>query len=44
MLGPVMVLGSFTGKRIVDVLPEGVFILIIEGTLVAAGLLFLLRG
>jgi uncharacterized membrane protein YfcA len=44
MLGPVMILGSFTGKRIVDKLPERVFILIIEVTLVAAGLLFLVRG
>jgi uncharacterized membrane protein YfcA len=44
MLGPLMVLGSFTGKRIVDRLPERVFILIIEATLIAAGLLFVLKG
>ncbi len=44
MLGPVMVLGSFTGKRIVDKLPERVFIWIIEATLVAAGVLFLWKG
>jgi len=44
VLGPVMVLGSFTGKRIVDRLPERVFVWIIELTLISAGLLFLLKG
>jgi uncharacterized protein len=44
LLGPVMVLGSFLGKTIVDRLPEKVFVAIIEVTLLAAGLLFLLRG
>ena len=44
VLGPVMVLGSFTGKRIVDQLPESVFVWIIELTLISAGLLFLLKG
>lgn len=44
MLGPLMVLGSFIGKRIVDKLPEQVFIWIIEATLVAAGVLFLWKG
>lgn len=43
-LGPVMILGSWAGKRIVDRLPEGWFVLVIEGTMVAAGLLFLIRG
>lgn len=43
-LGPIMVLGSFWGKRIVDRLPERVFVWIIEATLIAAGLLFLIRG
>jgi uncharacterized protein len=40
-LGPIMVGGSFTGKRIVDRLPERVFVLLIDLTLVAAGVLFL---
>lgn len=44
MLGPIMVLGSFVGKRIVDRIPEKVFVLIIELTLVAAGLSFLWNG
>ncbi len=44
LLGPVMVLGSFAGKHIVERLPEKVFVLVIEATLLAAGVLFLLRG
>src|SRR5438270_453067 len=43
-LGPIMILGSFLGKRIVDKLPERVFVLLIEAVLVLAGLLFLIRG
>lgn len=43
-LGPMMVAGSWTGKRIVDRLPERVFVAIIELTLVTAGALFLIRG
>ncbi|HEY7878601.1 MAG TPA: sulfite exporter TauE/SafE family protein [Gemmatimonadaceae bacterium] len=43
-LGPIMIGGSWVGKRIVDRLPEWVFVLLIEVTLVAAGLLFLIRG
>ncbi len=44
ILGPLMILGSFTGKRIVDRLPETVFIWIIEATLIAAGVLFVIKG
>lgn len=40
-LGPIMVAGSFAGKRVVDRLPERVFVQIIDVTLVAAGVLFL---
>ena len=43
-LGPVMILGSYLGKRIVDRLPERVFVTIIEATLVIAGLVFLIGG
>lgn len=43
-LGPVMIAGSWVGKRIVDRIPEQVFVLIIEATMVAAGVLFLVRG
>jgi uncharacterized membrane protein YfcA len=43
-LGPIMVFGSWLGKRIVDRLPEKVFVAIIEVVLVVAGVLFLVRG
>ena len=43
-LGPIMVAGSWLGKRVVDRLPERVFIAVIEGVLVVAGMLFLVRG
>ena len=43
-LGPIMILGSFLGKRIVDRHPERVFVAIIEAVLVTAGLIFLIRG
>jgi uncharacterized membrane protein YfcA len=43
-LGPIMVGGSFAGKRVVDRLSERVFVVIIELTLLAAGLLFLVKG
>ena len=42
-LGPVMVAGSFAGKRVVDRIPERVFVLVIDATLLAAGAMFL-RG
>ena len=42
-LGPIMVAGSFAGKRVVDRLPERVFVLIIDITLLAAGVMFLAR-
>jgi uncharacterized protein len=40
-LGPIMVAGSFAGKRVVDRLPERVFVSIIDVTLLAAGVMFL---
>lgn len=43
-LGPIMVLGSFIGKKILDRVPERLFILIIELTLIIAGLGFLIYG
>jgi len=43
-LGPIMVGGSYVGKRVVDRLPEHMFVLLIEATMTAAALLFLLRG
>jgi uncharacterized protein len=44
LLGPMMIMGTLAGKRIVDRLPERIFIAIIEATLIAAGLLFLIRS
>ena len=43
-LGPIMIVGSALGKRIVDRLPERAFVAIIEGVLVVAGAAFLLGG
>jgi uncharacterized membrane protein YfcA len=44
LLGPIMITGSLLGKKIVDALPERVFITLIDATLVIAGILFLVRG
>lgn len=43
-LGPAMVAGSYLGKRIVDRVPERVFVWLIEAVLVVAGLVFLFSG
>ena len=43
-LGPVMIIGSVLGKRIVDRLAEQVFVIVIEVVLVVAGLSFLIFG
>lgn len=44
LLGVVMILGAFAGRWLVDRITERVFVLLIQGTLVVAGLLFLIRG
>jgi hypothetical protein len=41
-LGPIMVVGSAVGKRILDRLPERVFVVVIELVLLGAGGWFLL--
>lgn len=43
-LAPLMIAGSFAGKRIVDRLPERVFVAVIEATMIGAGLLFAIKG
>ncbi|MEO8287026.1 MAG: sulfite exporter TauE/SafE family protein [Chloroflexota bacterium] len=43
-LGSVMIVGSLVGKRILERLPERLFVVIIEGVLVFAGLTFLIGG
>ena len=40
-LGPIMILGSYAGKRILDRLPERAFVVIIELVLAGTGLWFL---
>jgi uncharacterized protein len=44
VLGSIMIAGSFVGKKILDRLPERIFVALIEIVLVAAGLAFLIRG
>jgi uncharacterized membrane protein YfcA len=43
-LGSIMIFGSFVGKKILDRLPERLFILLIEMTLLVAGIGFLIHG
>jgi uncharacterized membrane protein YfcA len=43
-LGPIMIAGSYVGKRILDRLPERVFVVIIELVLVGTGVWFLLAA
>lgn len=42
-LGPIMILGSYAGKKILDRMPERVFVVIVEATLVVAGIRFLVQ-
>ena len=39
-----MILGSYVGKKILDRLPERLFIFLIETTLIVAGIGFLVHG
>jgi len=43
-LGPLMIAGSLAGKRIVDRLPERVFVGVIEATMLVAGIWFAVKG
>jgi uncharacterized membrane protein YfcA len=43
-LGVIMIFGSLIGKKILDRLPEKILISLIEGTLLIAGLRFLIYG
>ena len=43
-IGAIMIAGSFIGKKLLDRLPERFFVLLIEATLLVAGLGFLIRG
>ncbi len=44
VLGPLLVLGSYLGKRFVDRTPEHVFSRLIDVALIVVGLIFILRG
>ncbi len=44
LIGVVLIVGSYLGKRIVDKVSERAFALLIEGTLVVAGLYLLIAG
>jgi uncharacterized protein len=43
-MGPIMITGSWLGKRIVDRLPERVFVLAVEAVMILAGFMFLFRA
>lgn len=42
-LAPIMIVGSYVGKKILDRIPERVFVVVVELTLVVAGAGFLIR-
>lgn len=44
LLGLVLLVGSYLSKRIVDRVPEWVFVLLVEATLLVAGVRFLVWG
>jgi uncharacterized membrane protein YfcA len=44
LMAPPMIAGSWIGKRIVDRMPERVFVAVIEVVLIVAGLVFLIGG
>ena len=43
-IGAIMIAGSFVGKKLLDRLPERLFLILVEMTLVVAGAAFLIRG
>jgi uncharacterized protein len=43
-IGAVMILGTFLGKRLLNKIPDHIFPYIIEGTMLIAGIIFLVRG
>lgn len=43
-IGIVMILGTYLGKRLLNKVPEHIFPYIIEGTMLIAGIIFLVRG
>jgi uncharacterized membrane protein YfcA len=43
-LAPIMIVGSYVGKRVLDRLPEAAFLWLVDAVLVVAGATFLFRG
>jgi uncharacterized membrane protein YfcA len=43
-MGSVMIVGSLVGKRLLERLPEGAFVVVIEGVLIVTGIIFLVGG
>lgn len=43
-IGAVMILGTYVGKRLLNKVPENIFPYIIEGIMLVAGVLFIIRG
>ena len=43
-IGAIMILGTYLGKRLLNKVPEHIFPYIIEGTMLVAGIIFLVRG
>jgi len=43
-IGGVMILGTYLGKRLLNRVPEHIFPYIIEGTMLVAGVIFIIRG
>jgi uncharacterized protein len=43
-IGAVTILGTYLGKRLLNKVPEHIFSYIIEGTMLVAGVIFIIRG
>jgi hypothetical protein len=43
-IGAVMIIGTYIGKRLLNRVPERIFLYIIEATMLVAGIVFIIRG
>ena len=43
-IGVIMILGTYLGKRLLNKVPEHIFPYIVEGTMLVAGIIFIVRG
>jgi uncharacterized membrane protein YfcA len=44
LLIPFMIVGTMLGKKLLEYVPEAIFVIVIEGMMVVAGLNFIIRG